>query len=572
MDSKLAKLKRCDDLADLARLVDFQPKAVSYLIYKLPPSKRYTSFSIPKKSGGQREICAPEPRLLKLQRRIADYLQDCLENLDKQNGFTRPHAHGFIRGRSIMTNASVHRGRRFVLNVDLADFFGTINFGRVRGYLISSKDFELKPAVATTIAQLVCHNNKLPQGAPTSPVIANLVARVVDARLSKLAEAHSCAYTRYADDLTFSTNLNSFPKALATACPNSGKTLTGTTLSRVLKQAGYQENTKKTRLQFINSRQEVTGLTVNKKIAVSVSYRKRARVMVDKLIKTGSFHFTSKQEPEEDPTPSMNKLHGVLSHINSVAVHRRSDQHNRDAWKRAKPNSELLALSADEKVYRQFLFYRLCYANEIPTLLCEGKTDNIYLKFALRRLGADFPKLATVGEAGKLDRRVQFYGYSKTSKRILGLDGGSANLANFISEYDRMWRRNKAPPSGQPCIIVIDNDKGANIVRAKVKPHLPKGQNFDSGTPYTKVIHNLYVVQVPLPSGSEEVAIEDLFPQNILDATLGSKTFHRQGEGFDNSIHYGKHMFAEYVIKKQWPTIDFSGFAPLLDRIANCVP
>src|SRR5690606_34283132 len=103
------------------------------------------------------------------------------------------------------TNAAVHKGKRTILNLDLDDFFGQFNFGRVRGYFIANKHFELDPHIATVIAQIACYENSLPQGSPCSPVIANLITASLDMRLLRLANSCGCSYSRYADDITFST-------------------------------------------------------------------------------------------------------------------------------------------------------------------------------------------------------------------------------------------------------------------------------------------------------------------------------------------------------------------------------
>jgi RNA-directed DNA polymerase len=167
---------------------------------------RYTSFSIPKRSGGTRLITAPAPRLRLLQSRLLCLLAPIYT--------PHPSAHGFVANRGILTNSLPHVGRRFVLNVDLKNFFETINFGRVRGALMS-KPFMLDPRIATIIARLCCKDNALPQGAPTSPILANMVCLRLDGELSRLGRAFSCRYTRYADDITFSSNHNEFPRELA---------------------------------------------------------------------------------------------------------------------------------------------------------------------------------------------------------------------------------------------------------------------------------------------------------------------------------------------------------------------
>ena len=123
----------------------------------------------------------------------------------------RPLSHGFRRKQSIIDNARKHRRCRFVLNLDLKDFFPTLNFGRVRGFFIKNRDFTLDEKAATVIAQIACFENTLPQGSPCSPIIADMLAHILDVRLVRLAKAHRVTYSRYADDLTFSTNERVFP-------------------------------------------------------------------------------------------------------------------------------------------------------------------------------------------------------------------------------------------------------------------------------------------------------------------------------------------------------------------------
>ncbi len=176
---------------------------------------KYKSFEVPKRTGGNRQIKAPQPMLALLQRRLANLLYDCLDELKKATPARRSLAHGFERKRNIITNASLHKRRRYVLNLDLEDFFPSINFGRVRGFFLKDKHFAVQPTVATIIAQIACHENELPQGSPCSPVISNLVGHLLDARLARLAKTHKCTYSRYVDDITFSTSRKDFPSELA---------------------------------------------------------------------------------------------------------------------------------------------------------------------------------------------------------------------------------------------------------------------------------------------------------------------------------------------------------------------
>lgn len=172
-------------------------------------------------------------------------------------------SHGFVKERNIITNAKIHKNKKIVLNLDLKDFFDSFHFGRIKGFFEKNKDFKFSPELATLIAQLACYNGKLPQGAPSSPLITNLICNIFDIRVLNLARKYKLNYSRYADDLTFSTNYKGFIKNLEEFKED---------ILLEIEKNGFEANMKKYRLTFQNSRQEVTGLTVNKKINVSKIY------------------------------------------------------------------------------------------------------------------------------------------------------------------------------------------------------------------------------------------------------------------------------------------------------------
>lgn len=197
------------------------------------------------------------------QRALADILYDCVAELEATHR-RKPLSHGFRRERSIFSNASQHKRRRFVFNMDLEDFFPTFHFGRVRGFFIKDRDFALKPECATILAQLACFQGHLPQGSPCSPIIADLIAHILDVRLVRFAKQHRVTYSRYADDLTFSTNEKIFPNALARTS-GAGRWQPSRPLLDLIQSFDFRVNRTKTRMHVRGSRQTVTGLTVNEK-------------------------------------------------------------------------------------------------------------------------------------------------------------------------------------------------------------------------------------------------------------------------------------------------------------------
>lgn len=262
---------------ELAGLLGYEYRLLVSVLYRTPRAEKYTSFQIPKKRGGMRTIDVPVPVLKELQRRLSAVLYAVHT--------PRHSAHGFLQERGIATNASVHVGRRYVGNVDLESFFGSINFGRVRG-LFLAKSYALSEPVATVLAQICCHENALPQGAPTSPIVSNMVATMLDRAMERLARMHGCRYSRYADDLTFSTDRAVFPPELLK--PNSeGTVVIGEALAVSLQQQGFRPNREKVRLSNRRGRQEVTGLIVNEKVNVRREYIRQLRAMIHALQKYG---------------------------------------------------------------------------------------------------------------------------------------------------------------------------------------------------------------------------------------------------------------------------------------------
>lgn len=232
--SQLTELRAASSLRDVARLLETTASGLAYVLYKTPEAAKYTEFDIPKRYGGTRRIAAPVERLRLLQQRLSHLLQNCLHEIEQQGGRKHDVSHGFKRGRSILSNAEGHRRKRYVFNVDLKDFFPSIHLGRIRGLLIEDKNFSLNPKVATFLAQIACYKGALPQGSPCSPVLSNLIGHVLDTHLVRLAWKEGCRYSRYADDLTFSTNKADFPTSIATSSLDAHMWLPGSALGAMI--------------------------------------------------------------------------------------------------------------------------------------------------------------------------------------------------------------------------------------------------------------------------------------------------------------------------------------------------
>ena len=265
---------------DVARLLEVSYDRLIYHLYQIPENHKYSEFSISKKSDHPRTISAPSTALKLIQRKLSQVLYSVYE--------PKASVHGFLPARSIVTNAKQHLRKRFVLNIDLNDFFPSIHFGRVRGIFIAPP-YNLPKEVATVLAQICCYSNKLPQGAPTSPVVSNMVCARLDSQLRLLAKDFKCTYTRYADDITFSTTLPSFPKEVAYTHTEEDqlKIILGERLISIIQGNSFEINQRKVRLQHKSRHQEVTGLTVNQFPNVRRDYVRKISSMLHAWDKFG---------------------------------------------------------------------------------------------------------------------------------------------------------------------------------------------------------------------------------------------------------------------------------------------
>jgi RNA-directed DNA polymerase len=232
----------------------------------------YVSFAIPKRSGGERIIMAPKTELKGLQRKLLELLVSKLPVSDK--------AHGFRKGRSIRSNAEPHVGRRVVVKLDLKDFFPSVHMGRVRGLLVS---LGYAYPVAATLGVLMTESVRQPvmengevfhvpvgprhcvQGAPTSPALCNAITLTLDHRLSGLATRLGFAYTRYADDMSFSGDDDSSVMALISLA------------ARIVRDEGFELRRDKTLIMRSGGPQRVTGVTVNRDLGMSRQERRKLR-------------------------------------------------------------------------------------------------------------------------------------------------------------------------------------------------------------------------------------------------------------------------------------------------------
>jgi len=258
-------------LSELAVFLGISKKKLTFLLYGLDDNEKYSVFEIKKKSGGVRRISAPHIALKTAQRIVADVLVDIYDS--------RYSVHGYVKDRSIVSNAKVHVLKKHLLTFDLEDFFPSINFGRVRGLLLKHP-FNFPEEVATALARLCTAENCLPQGAPSSPVLSNFICWGLDKGLKKFCYRSSCTYTRYADDISISSNREVFPSRLASVQHEPFEVTLSDELIKFVADHGFVINPEKTRFASQAQSQVVTGLKVNRFLNVSRQYIKQLRSML----------------------------------------------------------------------------------------------------------------------------------------------------------------------------------------------------------------------------------------------------------------------------------------------------
>lgn len=268
-------LPMLQSFTDLSNAVNLAPEKLQWLSYERTAGSvdHYSRFEIPKRSGGMRLISSPKPTLRATQQWIRESI------LSSQR--LHPAAMAFRPGVSIVDNATIHAGSAIVVRIDLKDFFPSITFPRVRGFFHS---LGYNSGVSTVLA-LLCTDaprvrmtkdeqthivavgeRSLPQGAVTSPDLANLIANKLDRRLQGLADKAGWTYTRYADDLVFSTSdPDSAPHRLVRA------------VTSISSDEGFLVNAEKTRIMRSPNRQMVTGLLVNDQVRLTRRDLRRIR-------------------------------------------------------------------------------------------------------------------------------------------------------------------------------------------------------------------------------------------------------------------------------------------------------
>ncbi|WP_431160858.1 retron St85 family RNA-directed DNA polymerase [Flagellimonas beolgyonensis] len=251
------------------------------------PENHYREFKIKKRSKGFRKITTPYPALLEMQYWI--YI-NILKNIQIHST-----AHGFTHKKSIITNSKIHAGQNHLLKIDLKDFFPSIEKNRI---IHIFKELGYPNIIAFYLAQICCYEDCLPQGAPTSPILSNIVSTRLDKRLINLSKKFELKYTRYADDLTF-----------------SGNSISATFISYVndiINDEGFEININKTRLYQQKGKRIVTGVSVlEEEIKIPRDYKRRLKQELHYI-----FKFGLKSHMAKNKIRKANYLYVILGKVN----------------------------------------------------------------------------------------------------------------------------------------------------------------------------------------------------------------------------------------------------------------
>lgn len=355
------KFLGCTTLGDIAEFFEITEAKLRAHLYGLN-TRRYFDKTIPKRNGaGLRELKVPNGMIKKMQQRLIPVFEEL--------GYFSHVCHGFRKNRSIVSAARIHQGSTEILTMDIKEFFPSIHFGRIQG-MFTKAPFGFSLVVSGHLANLVCFEKSLPQGAPTSPILANMVAYGLDKDLHQLCKVRGVNYTRYADDLSFSVKRGKIPDDFVTT---EGKPTP--MIEALFTKHGFELNPDKTRLKTSRQRQSVTGLVVNRKVNVDRRYIDRIR----------------------------GALHSCEAHGPTLAAEKYEAQYRKFASRKGEPSEDLF----------RNLKGRISFVGSV-----RGREDKIYLKL-LHRLFKLRPDLISQRERRLLSKFLNIRDVVKASVFVL---------------------------------------------------------------------------------------------------------------------------------------------------------
>ncbi|WP_081274877.1 reverse transcriptase domain-containing protein [Xanthomonas graminis] len=533
--------------ADLASWIGLSEKALLYILYKLPPEKKYTTFLIKKRNGGFRKISAPRKALKFSQHQLSLVIQEITP--------ARHIAKGYVKGKDISDHAKQHVRKNLIVVSDLKDFFPSINFGRIRG-LFLSPPYSFPSDIATILAQISCKDGELPQGAPSSPAISNAICRKLDRQILQLASRNRVSVSRYADDICFSSNK---PISIS-ICDTSlvSGDVAGQALRRIVQENGFQINDAKFHRTPYNQRQMVTGLVVNEGISIPRRWKRQLRTILHIRSKFDDSRSTeivnSWSSPQASRSGKVTSIDEVIKGKASYAKHidRISGRGVVESLHRGYPSlNELLPRVRPEFPVR---------------IMTEGATDLIHLDAALQKYEKqlDFFNISIklhnyLGDTGDVD-------VLSTLRRIAKVDVDELTIGLFDCDNSKLMKEISLNPGSYVRL-------GRMVFAAALAP-----PNSSTTPPFC--IESLYPREQSTKSTKEgrrlffgdefdksgKLIDGDLlreFPQKTAVA-LSEKVYLPSDPS--TSLTLSKVDFANMVSVGAYPfeNIDFSGFLPTL--------
>jgi 5S rRNA maturation endonuclease (ribonuclease M5) len=278
--------------------------------------------------------------------------------------------------------------------------------------------------------------------------------------------------------------------------------------------------------------------------------------MCHELFRTGEFYIDKKDIPsnneeEHKEIGTINQLEGILSFIYQI---KRPHDEEKLGNRRFHP-------TAITKLYRDFLFYKHFYSMEMPVIVCEGKTDIIYLKCALKQLAKEYTEFVEMND-DETNYKIKFLNSSRNLRDVFSISTGTSGLNHLMEIYEKNITKFKVKGKAYPVIIIIDNDDGSKEIKKRLNI-----KNDEEIKDFYHFVENLYVLIIPK---DKDKAIEDLFDARVLKIKIDGKVFNR-GKKIDDKKEYGKIVLAEKVIKANQQKINFDGFKEVFDGVQKII-
>ena len=557
LEARMDILRNASDYVGFAEAIGLSGSSVAYTFKTCDKNTEYKTYTKEKKCGGVRVISEPPNSLKHLQSLLADLLKSYIFELEKSQctqgyiGWIKNRiSHGALPKTSIVSNARAHTKKGVVLNFDLQDFFPSIHAGRIVGFLKADKRLRINDFSARRIAYIATFEGTLPQGSPLSPILADLIAGVLDSRLAKIASENNLRLSRYVDDISISSSSDALPDHIVKLLDNGSIEL-GEQIRKAVEKSGFHVNESKTRLHLRGSSQRATGLVVNTYPNVSSKYYRDTRAMYHSLSKTGEFTVGSS-------TFSASDAHRIISRIAFITDVRDAERIRVNEGQPIK-KSKAESWPSDKTLAERVTFYAKCAQPDRAIMLCEGGLDHFHFQLAKRQLEYTFYHADV---EGRKHFELKVRQLSQRQRTLLSVGDGADALKNFVSAYRRNIDEVKLTQPPPPVFAVFDYDdagrKVVNVLKDQYKINIPHSL---AGS-ITNVYENLYVCFIPAANG-ENTAVEDLYPQHVLDAKLSGKSFRKSG----GKEYYGKEVFAVEIAAKRAERSDFAVFMDFFDKI-----